>query len=1031
MPTMDPPTGYLNIGGFDNLASLELLDEASLLNEIKSRYEVDNIHTYIGDILLIVNPYNRLSIYSESIAKMYMGSQYAADEIAPHCFKLAESAYEEMVSTQSDQCFVVSGESGAGKTESVKIIVGHIMALCRAGRLSLESKIVKLNAFLEPFGNARTGLNNNSSRFGKYLELQFDSAGGITGAQLTAYLLEKSRCCVRNAGEASFHSFYQLFAYLSSQGTLSQFHLSKPSDHKYLQGIGAPTDNEVIYGTLKTNGMGLLAEWNDLQDGLAAVGVKGELLGSLERILAAIIILGDIKFNSQANDSSSVANKDIIQNAANMLAVDADVLEKVLTSQDIVIAGETTVKSLDSRHASANRDSLAKMIYANLFAWIFKMCNEFLTDTQAAPDSPKIGVLDIFGFETFKVNSLEQMCINLANEQLQWYYNNHVFTNEEEEYRREGISLDSVNFTNNDASLDLFKNHLIKNLEEQSALPRCTDLSFTEKCRDLQSHASGIYTASKSDRDLSFTCQHYAGSVAYSTEGFLFKNRDKLGNDVTQAMVDSKDKLLSMLFSGDTDNESKSKTKKRLKTVSSTFLSSLTELVSRMSKCKPYFVRCLKSNLQKKPKVWDNDLILRQLKYSGVLETVKIRKLGYSFRMEFGEFVRQFRSISYRYHEEVPPTQEVCMAIMKKIATDLAKIQETTSGKDSMVSYDFAREAQVGKTKVFMKFYHADLLHVVKKKHAAALLFLQKIVRGHVSRAQFMPLRQQAREEQMAVNELFNMIEENGANAYSRSKAKFDEDESSNLDRPWLERVKQQASMFEAAKEELKQSRMSTLQAKVAEPTVETQTKNIGGYFVWERDEFYDDRVGPLQHPWRKKIDEETGRTFFRNTLKKVTTWIDPRSIECEDVRPHDPLECDVEKGQLPFGWDKAQTANGDVFYINHLENTHCKDHPRQELEAKMQLRDELTKETELEIAQKLQVVNDLKEKRALITRQAGHAADTQSRQRFEDRIDDLTITIDRGVKGIENLRSKLQALNDSIEKWRSKKSKHVLVTGM
>ena len=877
-------------------------------------------------------------------------------------------------------------------------------------------------------GNAKTGLNDNSSRFGKYLELRFDLNGGICGAHLSHYLLEKSRVTARNDGEQNFHSFYQLYAHLHATGKLGEHLLSKPSSHRYLQGSGSPSDSDVLGGRMKTCGNGMAAEWLALVDGLTTVGVKGELMNSMMRILSGILLLGDVDFKAGGHDSSRVTNQNVVANVCTMLALDATRLSKVLTCQDIVVNGETTTRPLNVSLAASTRDALAKMIYAKIFDWIFKMSNEFLSDPAASQDSPKIGVLDIFGFETFATNSIEQMFINLANEQLQWYFNNFIFVKEEEEYVREGIDLAKIEFVNNDATLDMFKNHLMVSLDEQSRFPKATDHTFLIKCKELSSHNSGAFTPARSDNDLTFKITHYAGEVEYDANGFLDKNRDKLSADVVHCLVNSKDKLLAMLFSGgleatDTVGGSSGSIKKRsAKTVATVFKASLNELMDRMGRCKPYFVRCIKPNLKQKANLWDDELVMRQLRYAGVLETIRIRKLGYSFRMEFDEFVRQFKSVVYHYHEEVDANKEACLLIMQAIAQEQAKL---SGSRASVIGYDFGGEAQIGKTKVFMKYYHADMLHVIKKKHAEALLFLQKIVRGHVAREMYKPLRQKARQQKVDVADLLKMCETNGANAHTMAKAKAAEDDTLNSTRPWLERVMQQAQLFETAQAEHAARRQSVLAGKLANPTSEKKTKAVGGYFVWERDEFYEDRVGPLEHPWRAKVDPTTDRTFFRNTIKKTTTWIDPRSLNCEDVRPHNPEKCLDD--QLPFGWDRAETEGGDVFYVNHMDNSHHKDHPREELAEKIKQRDLLAAEAKVEITQKLEVVNDLKEKRALITRQAGHAPDTASRQKFEDRIHDLTTTISRGTRAVEDIRTKLKALDQIIDNMRAPKTKAVL----
>lgn len=306
---MDEPTSFLSVGGLDNLADLQLLDQETMTQELKGRYENDNIHTYVGDILIIFNPYQRLPIYTGKIADFYMGSKFSRDDVAPHIFQMADTAYEQVVNVGVDQCFVISGESGAGKTETTKIVVKHLMTLCRAGKQALEEKIMNVQLMLEPFGNAKTGLNDNSSRFGKYIELRFEQKGSVSGAHLTHYLLEKSRISDRNEGEQIFHIFYQMFAALNSENTLSQYGLTKPSDFVYLQ-IGAPNDSDVLQGNMETCGDGLVSEWLHLVETLNTIGVKGELFESMKRILAGVLHIGNVEFGESSHDSVVVKSRD-------------------------------------------------------------------------------------------------------------------------------------------------------------------------------------------------------------------------------------------------------------------------------------------------------------------------------------------------------------------------------------------------------------------------------------------------------------------------------------------------------------------------------------------------------------------------------------------------------------------------------------------------------------------------------------------------------------------------------------------------
>jgi len=1012
-------TKYINVGGEDNLANLQILSEETILAAVKGRYEKDNIHTYVGDILIILNPYIRFPVYTDKIRQWYMGGQYPKDVVAPHPYKVADTAYENMCKYRKAQTFVISGESGAGKTETTKIIVSQIMHLCRAGKTSLEEKIKNLNPFLEAFGNAKTVMNNNSSRFGKYLELMFDDAGSICGASMSHYLLEKSRVAVRNVGEQNFHIFYQVYAGLAAKNDLADKGLSKPSANHYLNSEGAPPDDVVLKGTLETCGDGLKSEWDEVIEGMKYIHVEGEPIESLTKILAGIIIAGDFEFKDGGNDDSHITNGNIVDKFAALNGVDVDMLKTALTTTSKVTRGEKITKNLDVEKAKSNRDAMAKMIFNKIFVWIFELCNEILVDpTAASKDTCTIGVLDIFGFEVFKKNSIEQMCIDLTNEQLQGYFNHHIFVAEQEEYKAEGIDVAKISFPDNTPTLDMFlkKGGIFSILNEETRFPKATDLTFTQKCTAaLSSHKSKAFKGPRSDRDTKFTVTHYAGQVEYCTDDFLEKNRDKLSDDITEVLVASGDALLAKLFDPTRpSNQASAGSGKKAPTLCSIFAESLKDLMTRMGKCQPHFIRCLKTNGKKKPHLWEEELVTRQLRYAGVLETIKIRKMGYSFRMAFGDFVKSYNNVSYHYHEDPPQTFETCMKILDSLKN------ETKSQKQN---FD---DSEVGKTKVFMKYYHADMLGVIAKRHSSAVSFLQKIVRGHVARQQYLVQRTAARLQTKQANELLTLIESHGEKASENAQKLKKEDEKASQDRDWLERVKMQAAMAEAEKMQAEEEAKVKLKAVENEPT-EVKTKSVNGYFVWQRNEHLTLKKGALESPWRKKLDEATGRYYFKNTETKTTTWIDPRSLDF-DERPHNPTECSGD--QLPFGWDKAETDNGTVFYIDHVTNTHHRDHPKEEVARKIQQRKKLEADAKEETDKKLELINDLKSKRTLLTTQVGQAVDTASRESLEGRIRDITSTIEKETAFVEEVRSKIDVLDGMIKRMQETKHRECLTQG-
>jgi len=1010
-------TTFINIGGVDNLANMAELSEETLLLELQGRFMAHNIMTYVGDILIVMNPYQRYPIYTKEIASFYQGMQYGKDDLAPHAYFLADTAYARITSTGNAQTFVISGESGAGKTETTKIIVGHIMELCKAGKTDLEEKIKQLNPFLEAFGNAKTVMNNNSSRFGKYLELKFDKLGNICGAAMLHYLLEKSRVTFRNEGEQSFHIFYQLYSGMKAAGTLDEYGLTLPSAHKYLNTPPGPPDDAVMNSTMKTCGEGkggLAEEWIECKDGMAFIKIADELIVSMTKLLACSVLIGDVEFTEGGNDDAQVTGGNI-EKIVELYGVDIEIMKTALTTSSTVTRGEKITKNLTKDVAHGFKDAMAKGVFSKIFDWIFETSNKVLVDPKAPSDFVTIGVLDIFGFEVFKLNSIEQMCIDLTNEQLQGYFNNHVFVAEQEEYKREGVDVSKISFSDNQSTLDLFlakKGSIFAILDEETRFPKASDLSFTQKCSAaLGSHPSKAFKAARSERDMMFTVEHYAGPVTYATINFLEKNKDTLSQDIKDMLAGASDPLMKIIY--DPAHPSNAIVKKP-PTLASIFKGSLNDLMSRMGLCEPQFVRCLKATSTKTPLHWEEDLVCRQLKYAGVLETIKIRKLGYSIRFDFGAFVKKYKNITYHYHDSVGEDQASCQTLLTGLKKD----------DGSPLIDDF----QVGTSKVFLKYYHGDLLGAEARKHAQALLFLQNIVKGHVARELYQEKLVEARKTREECVRFLRQAETGGKKYGDKIQAITKVDEVEGPDRPWMNKLMEVAQNAEAEAIEVEEERQEQLEALVEleaagdEPKEEATTP-VNGYFTYAQNEHLDLKVGPLERPWREKTDEATGRTYFKNTETKTTSWVDPRS---HTARPHDPAEC--EGDQLPFGWDKAETETGVVFYINHLLNEHHKDHPRDQLIAKIQKRDKLKaanveKETPI-----LKVINELKEKRTLMTVQLGEASDEQSRNQVEARIADITKTIDKQTAVLTKQRHGIDLLEQQIERMKSTKPLDLII---
>ncbi|EGD78782.1 myosin heavy chain [Salpingoeca rosetta] len=977
-------------GLLDNLAELSNLTSETILDQLKRRYEANLIYTYVGDILVATNPYQMLPIYTEEVQEMYKGA--SNKQLPPHIFAVADRAYEAMLYSQVDQCFVISGESGAGKTESTKKIVQHIVELCRAGNTELEDRIKTVNVFLEAFGNAKTVMNNNSSRFGKYLELRFDRSGAVQGATLSHYLLEKSRISFRNDGEQNFHIFYQLFAGLKDEGRLEHYGLAKPSDHNYLRGAGAPSDEQVLSSHFGQ-------EWREVMGSFEFIGFAKGQTNSMIDMLVAILHIGDITFEPAPHDSVTITCTDKhLALIAKLLKISFEELKNAIVATRNITRGELVTRNFDEEKAAANRDATAKAIYARIFSWIFRSINDILKG-NASHDCLVLGLLDIFGFENFKINSLEQMCINITNEQLQQFFNQHIFVYEQEEYKKEGVDFSKIDFVDNQATLDLFLKKpqgIFSILDEESRFPKATDLTFTEKCTAaLTSHPSRAFKPPRSQRDLCFTITHYAGTVEYQSTNFLEKNRDTLSQDVISVLAASTDPLVSQLFDPTANANATVSTNKRQQSLTAGFKVSLVDLVKRLKQCHPHFVRCIKPNAEQMASRWEEDLVSRQLTYSGVLETIKIRKMGYSFRLPFQEFVTRYKIIAYKFHENPMQSSETCQVICSHAKLD---------------------DYQVGHNKVFMKYNHAEVLADLQREQSSALVFLQKIVKAHVARTKFSSLLQEKRKQDRRVTDFLTIAETRGTTCTLRMDKLKEEDAAKQEDRKWLTRVKKQAARAEARRAQKEAERQARLEAIKNEPA-KVKTLPHNGFFVWERAEHLDLHVGPLPPPWKKKIDKRTNRHYFKNMESKVTTWVDPRSYE---YRKHDPLE--TQGDELPYGWDEAETEDGVVFYINHLDGTHHPEHPRVTAQRKQEQIAKEQAEQKARADERRETLRVLRDKKRRLQGQLAEATDSTAIANLHQRIEAIDNVIRREISQLESVQSALRILQQVLENQRRKR---------
>ncbi|CAL8313317.1 unnamed protein product [Merluccius merluccius] len=705
----------------DDLATLEVLDENTVADHLQSRYAKDQIYTYVGDILIAVNPFHTMDIYTLEYSKKYLGAKRTANP--PQVFAVADIAYQSAVSYSIDQCIVISGESGAGKTESAHLLVQQLTFLGKANNRTLQEKILLVNNLVEAFGNAGTVINNNSSRFGKYLEMKFTGAGTVVGAQISEYLLEKSRVIHQAAGERNFHIFYYIYAGLADRRKLAHYKLSDSKTPKYLYNEHVKLGPDIVSNAFYKE------QFDAVEQCFKVIGFSLEELGSVYSTLAAILNSGDLEFSAVASehqtDKSEITNISVLENVASLLCIRCDELQEALTSHCVVARGETIVRPNTVDKATEVRDAMGKALYGRLFSWIVNRINALLR-----PDGPggevdtslNIGILDIFGFENFKRNSFEQLCINIANEQIQFYFNQHIFAWEQDEYLNEEVDARMIEYEDNRPLLDMFLQKplgMLALLDEESRFPQATDQTLVEKFED-NLKSKNFWRPKRVD--LGFGINHYAGKVIYNAGGFLAKNRDMLPADIVLLLRSSENVLVRKLVT-----HPLTKTGELMSSLTyislnenlcihmsffnslDIFSYSLMDLLSKMVSGQPHFVRCIKPNNDRQANRFDREKVLVQLRYTGVLETAKIRRQGYSHRILFANFITRYNILAFHANEDPAASPENCAAILDK-----ARLENWA----------------MGKTKVFLKYHHVEHLNLVVQRATDRIVLVQACVRG-------------------------------------------------------------------------------------------------------------------------------------------------------------------------------------------------------------------------------------------------------------------------------------------------------------
>ncbi|KAJ1454313.1 P-loop containing nucleoside triphosphate hydrolase protein [Pelagophyceae sp. CCMP2097] len=612
-----------------DLVLLDSLDEGLVLHNLRERYKQDKIYTAVGGILIALNPFRRLPLYGTERIEAY--HRAGNKPMPPHPYKLAHAAHQAILDDDADQAILVSGESGAGKTEATKQCLSFLAEVAGSTSSNIEQRVLSANPILEAFGNAKTTRNDNSSRFGRFTKVQLDSQLRISGAKLFNYLLEKSRVQGQADEERNYHVFYQLCCGSSA----ACYNVQGAESYDYLNNC------------LRVPGVDDASEFDDVLGAFNALGFGDDSTGQILAILAAILKLSTVQFEpiGGMTDGSKVSPKSVpaIAEVAMHLGADVATLGEALTHRTLQIRGQKDMAvALRVAQSYENRDALAKYVYDNLFDWLVDRVNAAL-EAPAGQVKRFIGILDIFGFEIFKINSFEQLCINFANERLQQLFNEHTFKTEASVYANEGVDFPRIEFRDNQPICDLIEKRggIFTALDDAVKGPGQPEQKDAKFSQTIDGSLKGEYYVTANEhrgvQGLVFSVRHYAGTVCYSCDGFVEKNADTLYKDLYDAMSSSTNSLVSMAFP---KIETASKT-----TLGANFRKQLASLMLKLRETEPHYIRCVKPNQTKSPALFEGGAVLEQLKCAGVFEAVKIRKQGFPFRFEYDRFVVRYKSI--------------------------------------------------------------------------------------------------------------------------------------------------------------------------------------------------------------------------------------------------------------------------------------------------------------------------------------------------------------------------------------------------
>merc|ERR1712073_224481 len=657
----------------EDMANLTFLNDASVFWNLKVRFQAKLIYTYSGLSCIVVNPYKRYPIYTGTVVKMYLGKR--RNEVPPHLWAITETAYRNMLTNGKDQSMLITGESGAGKTENTKKVISYLAAVAApkkasaTKKVSLEDQIVATNPILESYGNAKTSRNDNSSRFGKFIRIHFTQSGKLCGCDIESYLLEKSRITQQQEVERSYHIFYQLLQPFVPNMKADLLLGDDIYDYSYVsQGkvaVASIDDNEEL-------------EYTDAAFDI--IGFSHEEKWDCYKITAAVMSCGEVKFVQKGRDDQAEPGEMAYPTKiATLFGVDVHELLKGFCKPKIKVGAEWVTKGQTCEQATNGVGGIARACFDRLFKWLIIKCNDTLID-KTMKKANFCAVLDIAGFEIFEYNGFEQISINFVNEKLQQFFNHHMFVVEQEEYVAEGVEWAPVDFGMDLAAcIIMFEKPMgiWAILEEESLFPKATDKSFEEKLKaSLGKLPIFLKPASKTDKNAHFGISHYAGIVNYNVTNWLEKNKDPVSDTVVEVFKStSKCPLLVLLWEdhpGQPTETKKEEGKKKKggggKTVSSVYLVSLNELMTTLHNCAPHFVRCLVPNTHKKPGDVEPPLIMHQLTCNGVLEGIRICMRGFPNRMLYPDYKMRYACLGQAEIASSSDNKTATYALMDKIS---------------------------------------------------------------------------------------------------------------------------------------------------------------------------------------------------------------------------------------------------------------------------------------------------------------------------------------------------------------------------